>query len=509
LAVDVFRRSAPSADQNGRVHQSLLRLAGGVMARQAVEAAFFVIPPPYDRGMAKRKHQRTHHESPAGSRFVTTATLEEAVTAAIYASIGQNDRAYAGHVQRLEDAALGGDAEVIRVLANRLLAAVENAWGNGWQPLDLTHVMVRRTSGAHRSLLLEVIEQQHLKFLRMHSESVNAFKDAPRVHPRWEAQLERLGVASSPVETNPALVNQAPLLLFGERSDEAAGNPTKLIEMVQFSLDLLAAMWTLPKLERLLAPPGEAPSRPTSAASQPIRQAPGNRLDDKILARVRGLLAKAESTTFEEEADALTAKAQELMARHAIDLAMVDASTPHSGGPIARRIHLDDPYIEAKSTLLAIVANENRCRSVFSSTLGFSTVFGFDGDLDMVELLLTSLLTQATSSMVASEKHAEPSGGSRTRSYRQSFLLAFAYRVGERLREATKVATTQATTEMGESVLPVLVDRERQVAGLVDEIFPKVRTKRSTVSSAAGWQAGQAAADRASLRAPGVLPGNH
>ena len=39
------------------------------------------------------------------------------------------------------------------------------------------------------------------------------------------------------------------------------------------------------------------------------------RPDEKVLGRVRALLAKAESTTFPEEAEALTAKAQELMAR--------------------------------------------------------------------------------------------------------------------------------------------------------------------------------------------------
>ena len=38
-------------------------------------------------------------------------------------------------------------------------------------------------------------------------------------------------------------------------------------------------------------------------------------LPDGLLDKVRALLAKAESTRFEAEADAFTAKAQELMAR--------------------------------------------------------------------------------------------------------------------------------------------------------------------------------------------------
>jgi hypothetical protein len=466
--------------------------------------------------MAKKKHSRTQQEPRVGSRFVAPNSVDETIAAAIYASIGKNDRAYAEYVQHLEDATLKSKTEVISVLTSRLVAAIDSAWSNGWQPLDITHVLVRRTSGAHRALLIESISEQYSKFLGMHSDVNDGKKESARIDPRWEGQLEQLGVLETVAEGK---IGQR--LLFGVSSGGPTGASAGLLETVQFSLDLLAAMMTLPKLERLLSPPGEAPTRPTAATAQPIRRGASNKIDDKILARVRGLLAKAESTTFEEEAESLTSKAQELMARHAIDLAMLDATSIGHGGPVARRIHLEDPYVDPKATLLAIVSNEYRCRSVFSSTLGFSTVFGFEGDLDMVELLFTSLLTQATSSMVAAEKSAEKgpakspekgadaSGRSRARSFRQSFLVAFAYRVGERLRDATQAATAQAAAEMGSTAfMPVLVDREQQVSSLVDEIFPNVRTKRTTISSAEGWNAGQAAADRASLRAPGVLPRN-
>ncbi len=43
--------------------------------------------------------------------------------------------------------------------------------------------------------------------------------------------------------------------------------------------------------------------------------------EDKIIARIRGLLAKAESTDSLDEQAALIAKAQELQAKHAIDAA--------------------------------------------------------------------------------------------------------------------------------------------------------------------------------------------
>ena len=59
---------------------------------------------------------------------------------------------------------------------------------------------------------------------------------------------------------------------------------------------------------------------------------------DAVLARIRQLLAKAESTTFEAEALAFTAKAQELMTRHAIDAALVHDT---AAGPPRRAHHPD------------------------------------------------------------------------------------------------------------------------------------------------------------------------
>src|SRR6202035_1951697 len=78
---------------------------------------------------------------------------------------------------------------------------------------------------------------------------------------------------------------------------------------------LLGMLLRLPVLPHLLPPP----SRWGKGFGATQRRAGTDGLDDRILARVRSLLAKAESTEFEAEADSLTAKAQELMTRHAID----------------------------------------------------------------------------------------------------------------------------------------------------------------------------------------------
>jgi hypothetical protein len=265
----------------------------------------------------------------------------------------------------------------------------------------------------------------------------------------------------------------------------------------------------LPALPRIVAPPG----------STTVTATPRRGVDQKMLTRVRALLAKAESTTFPEEAEALSAKAQELMSRYSLERIVVE-SRPGAGVPqylgvgaphntadangiadphpaAARRLWLDNPYVAAKAMLVGAVAEANRCRTVLSEKLGFTTVLGDEVDLEIVELLSTSLLVQATRAMVSAGSQLTRSGRSRTRSYRQSFLLAYATRIGERLSTARDVSTA-AVAEAAE-LLPVLAARERAVDELFESMFPQSVSRSFSVGNAAGWHAGRAAADLAVL----------
>lgn len=227
--------------------------------------------------------------------------------------------------------------------------------------------------------------------------------------------------------------------------------------------------------------------------------------DDKVLGRVRALLAKAESTQFPEEAEALTAKAQELMARHSIDaaLAAAGADPGRRGSPERRRVVVPNPYVTAKVHLLSVVARANRCEAVWMKDEGVVFLFGYPVDLEAVELLFTSLLLQATTAALAAGAQVDAWGRSRTRSFRSSFLVSFAARIGERLEEAAQHAVDEAVAEDegagGGALLPVLADRAADVRAARDEAFPRVRRTTTRVTNGAGWQAGRTAAERASL----------
>jgi hypothetical protein len=222
-------------------------------------------------------------------------------------------------------------------------------------------------------------------------------------------------------------------------------------------------------------------------------------LDDKVLARVRALLAKAESTEFPEEAEALTAKAHELMARHAIDDVLLGSSTP--GGPGLHRLTVDPPYASAKFLLLGGIAQANRCQAVWSRTEGAATVVGYPVDVQTVELLYTSLLVQATSAILGHGAKADRRGRSRTKAFRHSFLLAFGARIGQRLAEQTAAAETAAASAAGPGtdLVPLLTQRAAEVDRAVDDAFPRLSRHRVSASSGEGLAAGHAAADQADL----------
>lgn len=222
--------------------------------------------------------------------------------------------------------------------------------------------------------------------------------------------------------------------------------------------------------------PGSGPA--SGAASGPA---------SKMLGRIRALLAKAESTGFPEEAEALSAKAQQLMAAHSIDEALL-AAHGAAAGPGARRIGVERPYEGAKALLLDAVAAANRCEAVWAQEFGFSTVVGHTGDLDAVELLYTSLLVQAD--------RALHQGVSRSRDYRESFLIAYAAGIRERL---TAAAAAEVATRPAEALLPALAARDLAVRETRERLFPSTSSTRLKGRDADGWQAGRSTARAARL----------
>jgi hypothetical protein len=367
------------------------------------------------------------------------------------------------------------------LVCSHLCGEIDQAWERGWQPADVHRVVARRTSANHAHLAVRAIAVQS-----------EVYRSRQRVLHAWLEQLSDMGAAllCCPGDDHLARLAEDRDLSF--------------TALLRTALELLVLLRRLPALPLLVPPPSQWDRSAALDAALAWRRQP-RQADVRHLERVRALLAKAESTEFDAEADAFTAKAQELMTRHAIDDALLAA---HGAGrnageqPSATRIGIDDPYAHPKAILLAVIADASQCRSVWSKTFGFSTVFGHVGDLASVELLYTSLLLQARKAMM---RTGDSGTRARSRSFRRSFLLGFADRIGGRLEEAACAAVADAVEDRGADFLPVLAERSCRVEELRNDAFPHLAQQRVTMGDWSGWASGVAAAEVAVItRAPSV-----
>ncbi|RKT52945.1 DUF2786 domain-containing protein [Saccharothrix australiensis] len=340
--------------------------------------------------------------------------------------------------------------EVDGAVRDVLDQTLEHLWDHGWLPQDLFEVVKRNEDDRALSFLVDALARKASRY--------------PSLHPRWTEQLADMDAAVWWDESEPHLAQWARKHI--ELPDDA----------VAVAVALLGTLMTLPGLPLIVPRPGS-----------PLAAITHHTVAPKILKRVRALLAKAESTAFPEEAEALSAKAQELVTRHALERMPSEEPTTTS-----RRVWLDKRYFDGKAQVVHVVADANRCRAVVYD-LGFVALVGEELDLEIVELLSASLLVQATRAMVAAGDGARKGDEARSSSFRKSFLLSYAHRVGERLKAANAPASDD------DRLLPVLAARKRAVDDHFAGLFTNTRTKSTPIRSAAGWDAGRAAADRARL----------
>ena len=350
----------------------------------------------------------------------------------------------------------------------RLRYVVSALWEHGWQPFDLLHV-VHKSSPRLAPLIAAVITDQ--------AEAARAMGCAPQ---DWINQLRV--VAEEAGELAAAKGQRASWLLAATTCRSGLGLVDAWVDIITVT----GLISELPRLE-LIAPPPSEWGKVVDLAHLELGSERG-----RVLKRIRALLAKAEATDHAAEAETFTAKAQDLMTRHAIDEALLTAAGDAAITVVAKRMYLQSPYATTKTSLLNAVARANRCKVIYFDRLAIATVVGVPLDIDQVEMLFTSLLIQATRAMTEAGAD-QPGTFERSATFRRSFLAAYAVRIGERLTEATSAATKS----YGNELVPLLRRREDAVTAEFERLFPFTRKIRGGYFDPRGWAAGQRAADRA------------
>jgi hypothetical protein len=222
---------------------------------------------------------------------------------------------------------------------------------------------------------------------------------------------------------------------------------------------------------------------------------------DDMLDRVRKLLAKAEAEgVTPQEAEALSGKAAELMARYGIDRARLGALRPDSDKPADRIFDLDNPWGAVKAHLLSGLSQAMRCQCVLLTKKAAGSrlhVFGYASDIERVDMLFTSLLVQMNRALAQQQV---PGGHGGAKAWRRSYLLGYVSGVVAIVRAAEDRATTEATVEdartTGMSTALVLADRSLVVKQKLATAYPRTRQARVTYTGngyADGYRDGQRA----------------
>jgi hypothetical protein len=220
---------------------------------------------------------------------------------------------------------------------------------------------------------------------------------------------------------------------------------------------------------------------------------------DRLLDRVRKLLAKAEADgVTPAEAQALTAKAAELMAKYGIDRALLAAQRPETDQPASRLVDVYNPWARVQAHLLCGLAAALRCQCILlpSGTGQRVHIFGYASDIERTDMLYTSVLVQMWHGLIATDV---PASASSLRAWRRSWLLGFAAAVIDKVQAAETLAERTASAAADDShasAALVLADRSMVIRANVARAYPHTRAARLTYSGSgygAGYQEGKRA----------------
>lgn len=417
-----------------------------------------------------RQQQRSHRPDAPRDRAHHDPDIDELVELAIHQLARGAGFSSVPEVHQLREAPA---AQVHRAIESAFARAVVGLWRFGWQPREVVRHARRTRGAAAEELVRAAVAADHAR------------RSPDTLDHRWAAQIEQLALPADLLAGNAGWVAE---WMDRHRGDDRPALIT--------ALEALATCCCIPRLDELIPPPGAS-----GAGRAPAPGADIDGVDRAVLDKVRALLTKAESTTFDAEAAAFTAKAHEMMTRHAIDSAMLAAAgaAGHDrSAPTTIRLAIDDPYADAKSLLLQVIAKANRCRAIFHLDVSMSSVVGYPADVNATELLYTSLLLQAQSALADAARNAAAGARTRSRSFRSAFLIAYVHRIGQRLSEVTERLTAEAEASSGGSLLPVLRSRETAIDDHVRDHYGNlvsrpVRTGHDPVGWARGFEAGDTA----------------
>jgi hypothetical protein len=219
--------------------------------------------------------------------------------------------------------------------------------------------------------------------------------------------------------------------------------------------------------------------------------------------RIAALLKKAETTT-PEEAELLTAKAEELMLKYGIDKAMLNARTTGDKERIEKlHIPLSGIYAKAYMRMMSMIARAygddiDTYYTPWKNNITL-TIVGFETDVAQLKVLLTSLQLQAVVALNTWSKNRQlsykPTAMEKFKD-RRTFIESFGVGAASRIRRARASAVKEAESSTPGAEL-VLRDRALAIKEFMAQNVGKLKTVKNRekpgayAASDAGYDAGR------------------
>lgn len=236
------------------------------------------------------------------------------------------------------------------------------------------------------------------------------------------------------------------------------------------------------------------------------QSAPEESEQERARRKIQLLLNKAESTEFEDEADALIAKAQTLRQRYRVATVLTGEEQQF----VCLRVRISPPWVKHQFALLCAIACVNGATALLLDERGIATVIGTHDDAVHIADLFYSLNRQCDWHMRHGEGAALAQSAGATAVYRRSFRLAYAARIEELL--ATSMSGSCPCSDDGlptggnlpgpteiNRALPVLRRRVQEAEAVRDRLFPALSTMSLSMTNRLGIHDGLDAAGQAHL----------
>jgi hypothetical protein len=213
-----------------------------------------------------------------------------------------------------------------------------------------------------------------------------------------------------------------------------------------------------------------------------------------VMERVTKLLALSTSSN-EHEAASAAAKAQQLMFRHNLSLAQVQAGPEDARDAYTERV-IDLGALQSwRRTLIHVLAEHNFCKALAFVGTPRVAIIGEPHNIALVEQLYAYLLRELLRLADVAWQRAKRRSRDSARQWKHGFQHGAVEVIAERLAEQR-----EEDAAADEASRALVLRKDAGVADALRRQYPDATTdqRRATVS-VAGWQAGRQAAETVSI----------